>query len=190
MLREGVGVRLAADDVPENAQAGDARDIADHDGELEVHLDQRLLHALDVHRRALHQGLAVPQIGAQRRDGRGGSEAAAQQPDAMELLDPLAVDDVGLPARDILDVTSVHEHHVDAPCLENLVEGDPVDAGGFHGNGGHAASGEPVGQAMEIGRERLERAHRGRVPVGGDGDIMRVGAAIDAGGIRVQALQE
>jgi hypothetical protein len=60
MLREGVGVRLAADDVTENAQAGDARDIADHDGELEVHLDQRLLHALDVRRRALHQGLAVP----------------------------------------------------------------------------------------------------------------------------------
>ena len=27
-------------------------------------------------------------------------------------------------------------------------------------------------------------------PVGGDGDIMRVGAAIDARGIRVQALQE
>src|SRR2546426_10605798 len=118
---EGVGVRLAADDVTENAQAGDARDIADHDGELEVHLDQRLLHALDVRRRALHQGLAVPQIGAQRRDGRGGSEATAQQPDAMELLDPLAVDDVGLVAGDTLYVTRVDEHDVEAAPLEDLV---------------------------------------------------------------------
>ena len=41
MLREGLGVRLAANDVAENAQAGDSRDIADHHGELEVHLDQR-----------------------------------------------------------------------------------------------------------------------------------------------------
>jgi len=31
MLREGVGIRLARDDVPENAQAGDAGDVADHD---------------------------------------------------------------------------------------------------------------------------------------------------------------
>ena len=85
MLREGLGVRLAANDVAENAQAGDAREIADHDGELEVHLDQRVLHALNVRGRALHQGLAVPQIGAQRREGRGRAEAAAQQPDAMEL---------------------------------------------------------------------------------------------------------
>jgi hypothetical protein len=108
----------------------------------------------------------------------------------MELLDPLAVDDVGLAAGDILDVTRVDEHDVDAARLEDLVEGDPVDAGGFHGDGGHAARGEPVGQTMEIGRERLERAHRGRVPVGGDGDIVRVGTAIDACGIRVQALQE
>jgi hypothetical protein len=43
---------------------------------------------------------------------------------------------------------------------------------------------------MEIRREGLERAHGGRGPVGGNGDIMRVGAAIDARDIRVDALQE
>jgi hypothetical protein len=43
---------------------------------------------------------------------------------------------------------------------------------------------------MEIRREGVERAHWARVPVGRDGDIMRVGAAIDARGIRVDALQE
>jgi hypothetical protein len=77
MLGEGVGVRLPRDDVAENAQPGDAGDVADHDGELEVHLDQRLLHALDVGGGALHQGLAVPQIGAQGRDRGGRSEATA-----------------------------------------------------------------------------------------------------------------
>jgi hypothetical protein len=51
MLREDVGVGMTRDDVAENAQPGDAGDIADHDGELEVHLDQGLLHVVvDQHR--------------------------------------------------------------------------------------------------------------------------------------------
>jgi hypothetical protein len=33
-------------------------------------------------------------------------------------------------------------------------------------------------------------AHGGRVTVGGNGDIMLLGPAIDAGGVRIDALQE
>ena len=136
------------------------------------------------------QGLAVPQIGAQRRDGRGRPEAAAQQPDAMQFLQPLAVHDVGLAPGDILHVPRVDEHDVEPPRLQDLVQGDPVDARGFHRDGGHAARGQPVGQAMKIGREGRERAHGRRVPVRGDGDIVRVGAAVDARGIQVDALEQ
>ena len=189
MLREGVGIRLARDDVTENAQAGDAGDVADHDGELEVHLDQRLLHALDVGGRALDQGLAMAQVGAQGRNGGGGPEAAAQQAHAMQLLQPLAVHDIGLSAGDILHVPSVHEHDRKAPSLENLVERNPVHAGGFHGHGGHACH-QPVRQAMEIRREGLKGTHGRRIPVGGDGNIVCIGAAIDAGGVGVDAVEK
>jgi hypothetical protein len=108
----------------------------------------------------------------------------------MQLLEPLAVHDIGLPTGDVLHVTRVDEDYVEAARLEDLVEGDPVDAGGFHGHGGHAARGEPVSEALEIRREGRERAHWGRVPVGGNGDVVRFGAAIDARGIRVHALQK
>ena len=108
----------------------------------------------------------------------------------MQFLEPLAVDDIGFPTRDVFHVTRVDEDHVEAPRFQDLVEGNPVDPGGFHRHGGDAARGEPVGQAMEIRRERGERAHRGRVPVRGHGDIMHGGAAIDARGIGIQALQE
>jgi hypothetical protein len=46
----------------------------------------------------------------------------------------------------------------------------------------------PVRETVELRREGLERAHRGRVTVGGDGEVMLLGPAFDAGGIRVDAL--
>ncbi len=53
--RRGGADRAAFSALQENVQPGDAGDVADHDGELEVHLDQRLLHTLDVRGGALHQ---------------------------------------------------------------------------------------------------------------------------------------
>ena len=64
MLREDVRVGPPRDDVAENAQARDAGDVTDHGGQLQVHLDQRLLHAVDMGGGALHQGLAMAQIRA------------------------------------------------------------------------------------------------------------------------------
>ena len=108
----------------------------------------------------------------------------------MQLLQPLVVHDIGLPTGDILHVPSVYEHHIDTSGLEDLVERDPVHTGGFHGRTGHAAHRQPVRQAMEIGREGPERTHGCRVPAGGDGDVVGVGAAIDARGVGVDALQK
>ena len=108
----------------------------------------------------------------------------------MQLLEPLAVHDIGLAARDVFHVMGVDEHHVEAAGLQDLVEGDPVDAGGFHGYGGDAADREPVREAVELRRHGRERAHRGRVSADRDGDVMLGGPAIDAGGIRLNALQE
>jgi len=108
----------------------------------------------------------------------------------VQFLQPLAVQDIALAARDVLHVPRVDEHHVEAAGLEELVERNPIDARGFHRDAGDAAGQEPVGEAVQVRGERLERAHRGRVPVGGDGHVMRLGPAIDAGGIRVDALQQ
>ena len=65
------------------------------------------------------------------------------------MLDPLAVEDVGLATGDILDVTGVDEEDLKAALLEDLKDGDPVDAGGLHGHGVDATGQEPIGQSMQ-----------------------------------------
>src|SRR5262249_62278304 len=95
----------------------------------------------------------------------------------MQLLKPLAVHNIGLPARDVLYVTRVDKHHVEAPRFEDLVERDPVNPGGFHRYGGDAAGREPVGEAVELRRERLGRAHGGRGTGGGERATERLGPA-------------
>jgi hypothetical protein len=45
----------------------------------------------------------------------------------MEQWEPLTVTDVGLPPRDVVKLAGVDEHDLDAPRLQQLVDGDPVD---------------------------------------------------------------
>ena len=75
--RQGCGLGDAGDDVAQDAHTGHAGNVADHVVQLEIHLDQSLLHAVDARRCSLHQLLSVPKIRTQRCDLRGGPEAAA-----------------------------------------------------------------------------------------------------------------
>ena len=97
--------------------------------------------------------VAVPQIAAQGDDGVGGAEAAAQEPQDVEVAEPFAVRDVALAAGEILDVARIDEDHLKAARLEDLEDGNPIDAGGFHRHVGDPAGRQPVGEAMEIAGE-------------------------------------
>ena len=190
MLGEDAGIRLAGDDVADNPQPRSAAEIAEDDPELQVHLEQRFMHALHVDGRALHQCLPVAQVGPQSRDGGPRAEAAAQQPHAVQLLQPLAIDDVSLPPGHVLDVARVHKEHVEPARLEDFVERDPVHAGGLHRHRRDATGHQPVGQAMQIGREGRERPHRRQVALRRHGDVMGFGAAINTRGVGIDPLQE
>ena len=134
-----LGVPLAGEDRVEDGQARDAGDVAEDMVELEVHLGEGLLDMLGVGGGQLDQGVAVPEEGADGADRLRRAEGGPQQADGMEVLEPLAVLDVGLPARDVLDMPGVDQADLDPPGLEDLVERDPVHAGGLHGDGGDAA---------------------------------------------------
>ena len=82
----------------------------------------------------------------------------------------------------------VDEQDLEPARLEDVVDRDPVDAGGFHGDTGDATGTEPVGQALEVRREGPERLHGDRIPVGRDGDEMFRRATVDASDIDLQAL--
>ena len=126
---------------------------------------------------------------AEGEDRGGGPEAAAQQADTVELAQPLTVLDIALAAWHVLDVAGIDEQDLEPTRLEDVVDRDPVDAGGFHGHTGDATGDEPVGQPLEVGREGPERLHRGRIPIGWDGHEMFGRATVDAGGIDLQALE-
>jgi hypothetical protein len=96
----------------------------------------------------------------------------------MELLDPLAVEDVGLAPGHSLQLSGIDEPHLEAARTEELEEGDPVHAGGLHRHGLDATPGQPVGQGVEIRGERPERTDVAPFEVAAlrDRDIVAFGA--------------
>ena len=190
VLGEDVRVAFAGDEGAEDREPGLADDVADHARQEEVHLDQSLLHPLDVGTGVLDERIPMAQHGAEGEDRGGGPKAAAQQADTVELAQPLTVLDIALATRDVLDVAGVDEQDLQPARLEDVVDRDPVDPGGFHRDTGDATGEEPVGQALEVGREGPEGLDRGGVPIGWDGDEMFGRATVDAGDIDLDALKD
>src|SRR5215212_10730429 len=78
-LRELVGVALATDDRAHDGLTGMARDVADHIGELHVHLSEHLLHALSVLRLGFNERIALAYHCTQRAHFSRGSKRASEQ---------------------------------------------------------------------------------------------------------------
>ena len=155
-LQDGVG----------NGQTGHPGQIRDGMVEMDVHLAVRLLHVQHAARRILDQGVAMAQHRAQHTHLVGGAERAAQQSHRVQVAQPFAVDDVGLPTGYRVHVTRVDQHHLEAMRLQNLMHRDPVHAGRLHRHRGYLALLEPVGQGMQVGGERGKVPDRVRVRSG------------------------
>ena len=82
-------------------------------------------------------------------------------------------------------MAGVDEKHGEAARFEQFVQRYPVDPGGLHGHGVHAAGVEPVGQAVQIGGEAGELAHGFIVAVWRHGHEVRGAADVDTGGVGV-----
>lgn len=107
----------------------------------------------------------------------------------MQLLEPLAIEDVGFLARDIFEVTCIDQTDLDTLVLKDFIKRDPVDTSGFHGDTGDVTLLEPGGQLVKVAGERGEAADALLVAVGGHGDIDFGGANINASGIGVDCLE-
>src|SRR3954466_101572 len=189
MLGEADGITLAGDEIAEDPQPGHASDVTDHDGQLQVHFDERLLHALDVNAGLFDEGVPMAEISSERDDRIAGPETAAQQSDDLQLAQPFAIRDVALASRHVLDVMGIHEPHGESARIQDLEQGNPVDARRFHGDARDPTARQPVRQSDQIARNGLEGLYRLRVVIRRDGHIVLGRSAIDPRGIRVDALQ-
>jgi hypothetical protein len=147
------------------------------------------LHVLDVRRRVVDHALAVAKERAQASDSIAGPEAAAEEAVLVQLLEPLGVADVGLPAGHVLHVARVHEDDLEASLLQDLEDRYPVDARRLHRDCRDAGRRQPVGELVQVGREAAKRAHGLLVTIGcNSGDVERR-SNVEAGGIRVNLLK-
>jgi hypothetical protein len=119
----------------------------------------------------------------------GGRKDARSSPTAWRVLQPLAVLDVGLPAGDVLHVPGVDQTHLEAAGLQDLVEGDPVHAGGLHRDRGDTALLQPVREGVQVRRERAEPPDGPRVSIERDAHIDLGGPDVDPRGVGVQERQ-
>ena len=87
--------------------------------QLQIHLQLRLLHVLDVRSGIVEETLTLTWIGPQRGELCRRVKATPQQTLGMQLLEPLCVVDVGLATRYVLDVSGISHHDGDAPCLKD-----------------------------------------------------------------------
>jgi hypothetical protein len=128
---------------------------------------------------------AVAQVGAQRGQLALGPETGPEPTVLVQPPQPLGVADVSLAAGHVLGIPGVDQHHLEAMLLEDLVDRNPVDPGGLHGDRPHAAAREPFRQALQITRTGAEAAHGLAIPVGWDRRNVHSGTDIDGCGVRV-----
>src|SRR4029077_6861500 len=111
-------------------------DVADDQSELEIHLLESLLNVLDVLSGVDDQHLALSDVAAEHDNLVLGPEGLLQQAVAVQPLDPLAVVDIGLGTTvGTGDGPGVDQEDAKATPFQQFEQGDPVDAGGLHGDG-------------------------------------------------------
>jgi hypothetical protein len=148
-------------------------DIAADVGPLDVHLLERFWHVLNVDCCRLHETLAMSPKGPESTDGLRGAVGGAQKAYSMKVWPPLAIGDVGLAARHVLDLTGVDQAHPAAAVFQDLQERNPENARGLHRHGFHAARLEPLGQLLKFPGEGTELTDRRRIAIRGNRHLIQ-----------------
>ena len=101
----------------------------------------------------------------------------------MEVLQPLAILDVGFAPRHPFDMPGVDQANFQTPALQDLEKGDPVNSCRFHGHRFDLTPKEPVGQGVQVLGKGGKLPHWANVSFLGHSPIDLGGSNIDASGI-------
>src|ERR1700730_2597633 len=107
----------------------------------------------------------------------------------MQILQPLAVGNIGLAPWNILYVMGVDQKDGDSPRLQDLKQRDPVNSRALHRYGLDGARFQPVRRGVQVFREGRKTPHRLWISVPRHCDIDFRRPDIYTRSIRVQARQ-
>lgn len=116
----------------EDGQAGHSGDIADGVVDLHVHLIERFLNPEEMLAAGLHEAIAVAHQRAHSADRRRWAKRRVEQSNRVKILQPLAVQYVGLTTGDVLGMAGVYQAYLQSAVLEDLIQRHPVDPSRFH----------------------------------------------------------
>ena len=128
------GLAFPHKDGIDNGQPADPGNIANDIMQLEVHLGEGFLHEQHLARGALELVVAVAQDTANGTNGLRRPKRSSEQSHTVEVLQPLAILDVGFAPRHPFDMAGVDQANFQTPALQDLEKGDPVNSCRFHGH--------------------------------------------------------
>ena len=108
---------------------------------------------------AHHRGPGPGQV-PELADRFGWHERTPDQPVRPELRQPRRIGHVRLTPRQVLDVPSVHEHHLERGVLKQVVERFPVVAGRLHHHQRDLLGDQVLPQRQHLIGDRPPRRHR------------------------------
>jgi hypothetical protein len=131
---------------------------------LEIHLVEGFLHMQDMLSCHLDEAAAMSPKRSYGTYESWWSKTGTQQTDRVQILKPLAIGDVSLPARNVLHVLCVDQVDFKPASFEDLVDRNPVHAGRLHRDRVNPALLEPVSGAcrsrVTVGKQRMGCASR------------------------------
>jgi hypothetical protein len=159
-LRQARRVALAREDGLEDSHAGHPGARTDDLGALAMHRFSGFVPRLHRVGGGGQEHLPMTHITTQHAPMRFGPKGTSEEPGGMPTWQPLASEAIGLRStRDTLGLAGIDQEHLQAPGFSQCKQGNPVDPGGFHGDGGDATVAEPVGEGVEVSSEGAETAH-------------------------------
>ena len=154
----GVGAEDGVEDAGELVGGGGDGFGGDDVLKLDIHEGEGVLHVEDVASGLMDEPCPLADERAKEDDLVVRAESRSEQADGVQVLDPLAITDVALEARNLLERAGIDKEDFEAAAFEEVEERDPEAFGGLHGDGCDSASSEPVGEAsrsaVKAGKER------------------------------------
>src|SRR5262245_42313119 len=131
----------------------------------------------------LNQIFTMPHQRANLADGVLGTKRGFQQTHRMQILKPLAIQNVGLSARDMMHMLSIDQMNFNAASLQDLEQRDPIDTRRLHGDRVDSALLQPVDEGVEVRSKCRKRSYGFGIAIGGYRHDSLCGSHIDTRGI-------